>query len=277
MAEPLAADRSASTADSFEGRSASAVKSADRALLVLEHLANHRLPLSLAEIADTLRIPRSSLHGLLRTMQNRGWLAVEDADGGVRYRIGARALTVGAAFLVSDDMVTRSAHILDQLSGELGETIHLGVLDHTDVIYLAKRDARHSLRLVSGVGVRLPAYATALGKVLLAELPDGALGERLRAPRIGLTQRTLVDEDILRADLDETRKRGFAIDDQESTEGVRCFAVALGSARPREYAISCSTPIARLDSRLERRTVDLLTRAAVSFDQSTSVGTLSRN
>lgn len=140
-----------------------AVKSADRALIVLEHLAQARSPRSLAEIADALEIPRSSLHGLLRTMAGRGWLAVEDADGGVKYRIGAQALTVGASFLLSDDIVTRSAPLLDELSMELGETVHLGVLEGAEVVYLAKRDARHNLRLVSGVGVRLPAYATALG------------------------------------------------------------------------------------------------------------------
>ena len=80
----------------------------------------------------------------------------------------------------------------------------------------------------------------------------------------------------LRADLEETRERGYAIDDQESTEGVRCFAVALGSSTPRTHAISCSTPVARLDSRLERRIVDLLQRAAKSFQEPAGIAILSR-
>lgn len=253
-----------------------AVKSADRALIVLEHLAAARSPRSLAEIADALDIPRSSLHGLLRTMAGRGWLAVEDADAGVRYRIGAQALTVGASFLLSDDIVTRSAALLDQISLDLGETIHLGVLEGPEVVYLAKRDARHNLRLVSGVGVRLPAYATALGKVLMAELTEAALAPRLTGPRRKLTANTLVEEVDLLADLADTRARGYAIDDQESTEGVRCFAVALGTTTPRTHAISCSTPVARLDSRLERRIVDLLMRAADSFQEPAGIGIVSR-
>lgn len=253
---------------------AAAVKSADRALIVLEHLAEVKTPRSLAEIADALGIPRSSLHGLLRTMAGRGWLAVEDVEAGVRYRIGAQALTVGASYLQTDDIVTRSSALLDQISMELGETIHLGALEGSEVLYLAKRDARHNLRLVSGVGVRLPAYATALGKVLMAELAEDALLPRLAGPRRALTPNTLVEEADLRADLVDTRARGYAIDDQESTEGVRCFAVALGAGAPRTHAISCSTPVARLDARLERRIVDLLMRAADSFQEPAGIGIL---
>lgn len=234
------------------------VKSADRALLVLEHLSQKDRSQTLAEIAVELRIPKSSLHGLLRTMQLRGWLAVDDSEGLIRYRVGAKALAVGASFLVTDDIVQRSAPVLDQLSDSLGETLHLGVLDGSDVVYLAKRDARHSLRLVSAVGVRLPAYATALGKVLFADLSEAALAAQLRVPRRLFTPNTLIDEAALRADIVQTRDRGYAIDDQESTEGVRCFAVALGAVAPRRYALSCSIPVARLDPERESYVVDLL-------------------
>ena len=152
--------------------SSTAVKSANRALIVLEYLASAGSPKSLGEIADALVIPKSSLHGLLRTLQQRGWLSVDESDAGLRYRVGPQALTVGASFLLSDDIVRRSTGLLDNLSLRIGETIHLGVLENVEVMYLAKRDAKHNLRLVSGVGVRLPAYATALGKVLLAELDE---------------------------------------------------------------------------------------------------------
>lgn len=255
--------------------SASAVKSADRVLLVLEHLAEAKLPRAPGDIADALGIPRSSLHGLLRTMHNRGWVELDEGAHGVRYRIGARALSVGVSFLHGDDIVARSASMLDALSRELGETLHLGVLEHDDVVYLAKREAKHNLRLVSAVGVRLPAYATALGKVLLADLDDEALLARLDREHPALTPHTLVTGAALRADLEETRLRGYAIDDQESTEGVRCFAVPLGKPGTRRYAISCSVPVARLDSRLERRIVDLLLRAAETFEEPAELSLLS--
>jgi len=255
---------------------AAAVKSADRTLTVLEYLAAAQSARSLGEIAEALQIPKSSLHGLLRNLQSRGWLSTDESDGGVYYRIGPQALTVGAAYLDGDDIVRRSAAMLDGLSAELGETIHLGVLEGMEIVYLAKRDARHNLRLVSGVGVRLPAYATALGKVLLAELDEETLKRRLSISRRYLTPKTLVEDHQLRGDLEATRSRGYAIDDEESTEGVRCFAVALGSGTIRTHAISCSVPIARLDRAFERSVVKTLVSAAASFSEPEGIRLLSR-
>ena len=240
------------------------VKSADRALSILEHLASTSEPQSLGDIAKSLDIPKSSLHGLLRTMQNRGW--VQPDGSGLRYWIGPHALTVGASYLARDRFVASTTQILDELSLQLGETVHLGSLDGPDIVYLAKRDARHSLRLVSGIGVRLPAYATALGKVLLSELPPSAVGNHLLLPLKRLTPHTIVDVDAFAADLEAARSRGYAIDEQESTEGVRCFAVALGSTGPRTHAISCSVPLARLDSEFQAHVVSSLRQAADSFE-----------
>lgn len=246
---------------------AMAVKSADRTLSVLEYLAESREPRTLAELANALGIPKSSLHGLLRNLHARGWLSTDGADSGLRYRIGPQALTVGASYLRSDDIVQRSSPALDKLSLQLGETLHLGVLEGMEVMYLAKRDARHNLRLVSGIGVRLPAYATALGKVLLSELAPDQLAQWLSLPRRYLTPKTLVNERLLRADLAVTRKRGYAVDDEESTEGVRCFAVPLGHREPYSHALSCSVPIARLDPALEDLVVTSLKAAAVAIPQ----------
>jgi DNA-binding IclR family transcriptional regulator len=253
-----------------------AVKSADRTLSVLEYLAAVPSPRTLGEIADALGIPKSSLHGLLRNMHDRGWLSTDDVDSGMRYRIGPQALSVGASYLTSDDIVRRSSEMLDQLSFSLGETIHLGVLEGVEVMYLAKRDARHNLRLVSGVGVRLPAYATALGKALLAELDEGVLAQRLSVPRRYLTPKTLVEERLLRADLKATLDRGYAIDNEESTPGVRCFAVPVGSVYPHSHAISCSVPVARLDPALEELVVTSLISAAASFAEPEGIRLLAR-
>lgn len=253
-----------------------AVKSADRALTVLEYLAAATSARNLSEIADDLRIPKSSLHGILRNLQSRGWLSVDEGDAGPHYRIGPQALTVGASYLSGDDFVRRSAGTLDELSAQLGETIHLGILEGMEIVYLAKRDARHNLRLVSGIGVRLPAYATALGKVLLAELGDNALNPRLSLPRHYLTPKTLVDEGQLRADIAASRSRGYAIDDEESTKGVRCFAVPLGTRRPRTHAISCTVPIARLDASFQETVVEALRRASAEFSEPEGIQLLSR-
>ncbi|MCK2034938.1 IclR family transcriptional regulator [Microbacterium sp. SSW1-49] len=242
------------------------VKSADRALSVLEYLAREPSPRSLADIAAELGIPRSSVFGLLHNLTGRGWLTAY--DGAVTtYRIGPQALTVGSAYIAGDDIVRRSEAVIDELSAALGETVHLGVLDGSEIVYLAKRDARHSLRLVSSVGFRLPAYATALGKMLLSDLSGAQRDWILSLPRRRITAKTLVDGDALLADLEETRARGYAIDDEESTEGVRCFAVPLGTHAPHTHAISCSVPVARLDDVFQDRVVQELRRAAAAYAQ----------
>lgn len=127
----------------------------------------------------------------LSVLEYRGWLSAEDSDAGARYRVGPQALAVRASYLRGDDIVRRSSAVLDQLSLNHGETVHLGELNGIEIMYLAKRDARHSLRLVSGVGVRLPAYATALGKMLPAEPDLDAMPSILLRPRQQLPSRTL--------------------------------------------------------------------------------------
>ena len=252
-----------------------AVKSADRTLRILDYLAAGRVPRSPTEIAESLGIPRSSLHGLLRTLQSRGWVTMEEGDFGLRYRIGPQALTVGGAYLLSDDVIRRSAEVMDALSLELGETIHLGELQGSEVLYLAKRDAHHNLRLMTGVGVRVPAFATGLGKMLLSDLDERSLESLFSRPRAPITSKSLVSNEDLFADLAAIVTRGYAIDEQESTEGVRCFAFALGGSRPRRYAISCSVPIARLDAEFEARVLSALSRAVgeMSMPQAVSVVT----
>lgn len=239
------------------------VKSADRALEILEFLATTPATKSLAEISGTLKIPRSSLHGLLRTMQNRDWVSVDET--GSRFWVGPQSLTVGASYLSKENIVADTNNLMNFLSLELGEAIHLGVLIGNDVMYLAKRDALHSLRLVSRVGIRFPAHATALGKVLLAEWGKEALKQNLNFPLQALTHKTLISWPAFEQSLQAVHTQGFAIDNEESTEGVRCFAVTLEASPPRTHAISCSVPIARLDSKLEKHIVKVLKAATREY------------
>ncbi|MFS8480013.1 MAG: IclR family transcriptional regulator [Micromonosporaceae bacterium] len=236
------------------------VKSADRALEVLEALAASPDQPSLVDLSRTLGIPKSSLHGILRTLSRRGW--VESDPTGTRFRLGMRALQVGAAYLDSDDTVGLLGTILDDLARQFGETVHLGRLDGAYVVYLAKRESVHPLRLYSAIGRRLPAHATALGKALLAERPDDVVDQLLTYPLAALTPHTVTDRDALLADLAAVRANGYAVDREESTAGVVCIAMALPLRTPALDAISLSVPVTRLDADGEQRIVGALRRAA---------------
>ena len=137
------------------------------------------------------------------------------------------------------------------------ENFHLGRLDGTDIVYLATRIKQYN-RISNRVGRRLPAYATALGKSLLAERFGVERDEHIPSALKPLTAATIVDRGALDEVLDDVRVRGYATDDEENTTGLRCFAVALQYCSPPQDAISASVPVERLTPHREREIVDAL-------------------
>jgi DNA-binding IclR family transcriptional regulator len=235
------------------------VKSADRTLEILEALAASGRR-TLGELSRALNIPKSSLHGILRTMAQRGW--VETDPTGTRFGLGVRALQVGSAYLDADDVVGLLGSVLDDLAAAFGETVHLGRLDGPFVVYVAKRESVHPLRLYSAIGRRLPAHATALGKALLAERTPEDLEARLPVPLPRLTKHTIVEPERLADELAGIRARGYAIDREENTDGIVCVARAVPVREPATDAISLSVPAARMDDERIELMATALARAA---------------
>ena len=233
------------------------VKSAVRTVELLEYLAARPDdPARLREISNALDMPRSSAHALLRTLVAQGW--VRSDPTGTMYAIGVRALLVGTSYLDSDPYLPLITPFLDDLRADLDETFHLGRLDGTDIVYLATRESKQYTRTSNRVGRRLPAYATALGKSLLAERFGTDRDACVPAALTPLTDRTIVDRTALDAQLDDVRIRGYATDDEENTTGLRCFAVALRYCQPAQDAISASVPLDRLTPQREREIADAL-------------------
>ncbi|MFB7494465.1 IclR family transcriptional regulator, partial [Streptomyces sp. NPDC056161] len=136
--------------DTARERKGDEVKSAARVLEVLELLGQDGARLSLAEMASAMAVPKSSLHAVLRTMHGRRWVDVDPS--GTRYSLGLKALLTGTAYLAGDDVASLAGPVLDTLAEETGEAVHLGRLDGTHIVYLAKRESRHALRMYSAVG-----------------------------------------------------------------------------------------------------------------------------
>jgi DNA-binding IclR family transcriptional regulator len=230
------------------------VKSAYRALDVLEAMAYG--PATLSELSRMLEIPKSSLHGLLRTLSDRGWVTA--TDGGTRFRLGVRALQIGARFVDEDELVAHVAPSLDRLAAATGETVQQARLDGDQVVYLAKRESAHPVRIISSIGSRLPAHATALGKALLAARDGAELRRILSPPLVALTERTLTEWGPLEASLAAARERGVAWDDEEVSSGLTCVAVAVPGAGLPTHAVSVSVPTFRLSDDLRREIPALL-------------------
>lgn len=237
-----------------------AVKSADRTVLLLEVLAASGHALTLTELQQQLGMPKSSLYMLLQTLVARGWLSCDARLG--TYGIGVRALLVGTSYLDHDRVVQAAARVISELCGQLNETVHLARLDGGDVVYLASRESQHHLRVISRVGRRVPAYATSLGKALLAARSNAEVDALLPDKLAPLTANTVRNRRALHRQLDGFRTLGYAFEREENTPGLGCFAVALPYSAPALDAISCSVPLARLDKKHEKDVVNGLFAAA---------------
>jgi IclR family KDG regulon transcriptional repressor len=227
------------------------VKSALRVLLLIELLTEEPDGLTFA-------------HALLLTMRERDHLKL-DQQG--RYRLGIRIWQAGQACMQVFDIATAARPHLQAVRDELRETVQLAVLDGIENVYLAKEDSDQRLVLQSRVGVRLPAYATGLGKVLLSGLSDDEVLARLSATDIQtFTPNTITKPSKLLAQLRKIRQQGYGMDYGEHTQGVICVAVPVKDAVGEVIAaISVSVPEIRADLEFQRRAVEVLTREAASL------------
>ncbi|MDT0443849.1 IclR family transcriptional regulator [Streptomyces johnsoniae] len=235
------------------------VKSADRTIALLEYLSAAESPRTLRDVTGDLGIPRASAYALLMTLVRTGW--VEQDQTGSGFHLGIRALRAGAAYVEHDDVVRRAQPVMNDLSGKLGETIHLARLDGHEIVYLATCPSRHSLAVVSKPGRRLPCWSTGLGKAVLAHRPWPEVDALLPGTLTARTPHSITSRPRLREELETVARRGHAVDEQESTLGLRCFAVPLHFGGAINEALSCSVPLVRLDPAREEVILDALRHA----------------
>lgn len=236
--------------------SSTRIRSVAKALTILDLLAAHQGDMSLGEIARALDLPKSTLHGLLATLRDFGYLEQSPFDG--RYRLGVRLFEIGNIVANNWDVRKVAAPHIQKLVDELEETVHLVVLDKGEVLYIDKRESRQSLRIVSQVGMRLPAHCTGVGKVLLAYLHPSEV-KRIIATK-GLaryTRHTITDPRQLEAELAKIREMGYAVDNEEIMDSLRCVAAPIRDHNGKVCAaVSVSGPVARLEGEKFRLAVE---------------------
>lgn len=217
-----------------------------RSLDVLELFLGVQETLSAPEITELLGLPRTTVHELVHTLLARGYLE-QDRAREYRYRLGRRLFELGSAYSQRLDLAQIGAGVADDLAGRCNETVNVAVLDGAEVIYVAKADSTRTVRMVSAVGRRLPAQRTAVGKVLLAELPESELAERLGGARqTGTAPARPVERLALLAELADVHRLGFAVERCESNADVCCAAAPVRDHTMRVVAaVSVSVPAAR--------------------------------
>ncbi len=255
------ADRSVSQAADRSGRQSEAsqragdTRSVHRALDILEVLGNAPTGgLTLSELAIRAMLAPSTTHRLLTSLQERRF--VHFAQRTRRWSVGASVLAIGTNYAGTRDLVGLALPIMERMAQSCGETINLGIIDEGRVRFLMRVDPRERRHFVPSSGAGVPVHGSSIGKAILSEMPLDEVCHALEPAQLTpLTGKTLVAEGDLMRDIGDTYRRGFALDDEENTVGLRCIAAAvLDEYRCPVAALSLAAPVERLrNGQIEQR------------------------
>jgi IclR family transcriptional regulator, KDG regulon repressor len=200
------------------------VRAVDRALDILLCFTQEKPVLSLTEIADDLGISKSTVHRLLATLECKRFLLRDSVTG--KYHLGFRFLEMASQVFEDVDQHWVLPH-LNHLAEESGETVDLAVLDESHVIYLQVVESKQRVKISATKGQRLPAFCTASGKAILANLPEDQLQKTLGFGLVRYTENTPLVFGNLKEDLDETHVRGYAISEQEYEKDINAVGAPI--------------------------------------------------
>lgn len=220
------------------------IASLEKGINILELLAEQKA-LTVTEVASRLNINRAGSHRFLATLRDLGYVE-KNADK--RYQLTYRILEMGMKVADRSEIRQKAYRYMQELSVAFKETVNLGFWDGKDILHLDKIDSLEILRIDAPLGSKTPAYCTALGKAILAHLSTQELNAYLSHARlVPHGPNTIVSKKRFREDLKKTRQQGYALDDEELAEGLRCIAAPIfdytGQSR---YALSISSPTMRL-------------------------------
>lgn len=215
-----------------------------RALCLLQAFEPGDTELSLAELARRTKLPKATAHRLLGELAE--WELVERTGNG--HRLGVRLFELGTLVPLQHRLREAAGPYLADLFEATRSTVHLAVLDGTDVVYVHKLGSRHAPIVATRLGGRMPAYCTGVGKALLAHSAPTAVQQVLGRKLKRRTPRTIVAPGLVLRDLLAVRGRGFAQEHEESTTGIACVAApVLGADRQAVAAVSITGWAHRLD------------------------------
>ncbi|MBB5851830.1 IclR family transcriptional regulator [Amycolatopsis umgeniensis] len=241
------------------------VQSLQRAFELLEHLADTGGEASLSELATLSGLPMPTIHRLIRTLVDLGYVR---QNTNRRYALGARLIRLGEN--ASMQFGSWARPLLAELVDEVGETANLAVLERDEVVYVAQVPSKHSMRMFTEVGRRLLPHGTGVGKAMLAHLPsEDVLALLSRTGMPSYTEHTFTEQDALLRELAKIAQQGYALDEAEQELGVRCVAVAVPGA-PVPAAVSVSGPSGRLTMEAVERIAPVVQRIATSLGSTLS-------
>jgi IclR family acetate operon transcriptional repressor len=238
------------------------VQSLERAFDLLERMADAGGEVGLSELAAGSGLPLPTIHRLVRTLVTCGYVRQQPSR---RYALGPRLIRLGES--ASRLLGSWARPYLARLVEETGETANMALLDGDEAVYVAQVPSKHSMRMFTEVGRRVLPHSTGVGKALLADSSPGEV--RALLARTGMpaaTDRTITTPDAFLAALEEVRRAGYAVDDNEQEVGVRCLAVTVPGS-PTRAALSVSGPAGRMTDEATARIVPVLRAVAAELGE----------
>ncbi|UQZ82932.1 Transcriptional regulator KdgR [Paenibacillus konkukensis] len=237
------------------------IQSLDRALKILDLFDEHDTELKITEISRRMELHKSTVHSLLKTLQEHAYIE-QNAETG-KYRLGMKLLERGHLLLQSLDIRTIARKQLLQLAAETGQTAHLVILEGKEGVYIDKVEGPRAVIRYSRIGRRIPLHCSSVGKALAAFMPQARLAKLLHHYEYtSHTPRTITDEASFVEELERVRSQGYALDNQENEPGVRCLAVPVYDHHGQAAAaVSISTLVSSVDDRELESLIPVLKRA----------------
>lgn len=206
---------------------------------------NQTQELGITEMSQYMKLPKSTVHGLVKTLEAREFL--EQNPENEKYRLGFKVYELGLAYSAAVELESAARAAAYDLSARFEESVHLAVYAGGMAVFVLRKDPKMSIIAFPRVGASIPAHATAVGKVLLAYLPEAEVVKFLAADLYSITQNTINDPGILRAELKLIRNRGYGIDNEEAVGGLACVAAPIRDRSSLVIAaISLSGPAAKI-------------------------------
>lgn len=222
------------------------VQALDRAVHILKVLAEGE-GMSLTELSEASGQAPATVYRVLSTYEAHGVVEVQPATQ--LWFIGQAAFQIGSAFLGRTNLVEQARVVMRELMSDTGETANLAIADGGEVVFLSQVETHEPIRAFFRPGTRGPIHASGIGKALLAYLPTPAVERIVREQGLAsFTPRTIIDPELLLVEMADIRARGWAVDDEERTEGMRCIAAPIfNEFREAVAGVSISGPVVRMD------------------------------
>lgn len=239
------------------------IQSVERAFNILEELAKESDGTSIAYLASSTGLAKSTIHRMLSTLLSLGYVEKNiDSD---KYQLSTKIITLGTSVFERMDIRKIAKPYIEKLSKKTGEVVHLGIIDNGEVVYIDKVESpRSSIRMYSQIGRRAPLYCTGIGKVLLAYLPEDKVSELMKNKELHrYTETTITNIDDLKHELHLTKERGYSNDEMEHEEDIRCVGAPIFDVNGEAVAaISIAGPVLYVTKeRMPQLTSDILKTA----------------